>query len=100
MRRIRKQNIPQGMARLSPVTDTLSGAKARENPAYALVHYKDIVSHVWLPPKVGVAADTIFEEVRNGRPAWGSLVAPYGLGKTATAISLWNYALEKGFVAI
>lgn len=96
----RKPNTRNGMTKLSPVTDTLSGAKARENPDYALAHYKNIVSHVWLPPKVGVAADTIFDEVRNGRPAWGSLVAPYGFGKTATAISLWNYAREKGFVAI
>src|SRR5215213_6588937 len=100
MSRKRMPNTRNGMAKLSPVTDTLSGAKARENPDYALAHYKNIVSHVWLPPKVGVAADTIFDEVRNGRPAWGSLVAPYGFGKTATAISLWNYAREKGFVAI
>src|SRR3954463_1658993 len=88
------------MTKLSPIADTLSGAKARESPTQSIVHYENLVAHLWLPPKVSEVADATFEEIRNGLPAWASLVGPYGFGKTAAAISVWNYAREKGFLAI
>jgi len=88
------------MTKLSPIADTLSGAKARESPTQSIVHYENLVAHLWLPPKVSEVADTTFDEIRNGRPAWASLIGPYGFGKTAAAISVWNYAREKEFLAI
>ncbi|MFQ6041404.1 MAG: hypothetical protein ACE5PV_11160, partial [Candidatus Poribacteria bacterium] len=36
----------------------------------------------------------------QGSPAWGSLSGPYGFGKTATGITLWNHARCEGFLAI
>lgn len=90
----------QTVQKLSPVADTVSGARARELPADTIAHYERFAAHLWLPPKVGDVADTILGAVQNGRTAWGSLAGPYGFGKTAAAISVWNYAREKGFLAI
>lgn len=90
----------QVIPKLSPVADTVSGAKARENPADAIAHYERFAAHLWLPPKVGEVADTILDAVQKGRTAWGSLSGPYGFGKTAAAVSVWSHAREKGFLAI
>lgn len=88
------------MPKLSPVADTVSGARARENPADAIAHYERFAAHLWLPPKVGEVTDTILDAVQKGRTAWGSLSGPYGFGKTAAAVSVWRHAREKGFLAI
>ncbi len=88
------------MPKLSPVADTVSGAGARENPEGTIAHYERLAAHLWLPPKVGEVADTILDAVQKGRTAWGSLSGPYGFGKTATAVSVWSYARERGFLAI
>ena len=90
------QVIPQ----LSPVADTVSGAKARENPADTIAHYERLAAHLWLSPKVGEVADTILDSVQRGHTAWGSLSGPYGFGKTATAVSIWSHARNRGFLAI
>jgi hypothetical protein len=88
------------LPRLSPVADTVSGAKARENPADAIAHYERLAVHLWLPPKVGEVADTILDAIQKGRTAWGSLSGPYGFGKTAAAVSVWSHARQRGFLAI
>ncbi len=90
----------QVMPKLAPVADTVSGAKARENPEDTIAHYERFAAHLWLPPKVSEVADNILDVAQKGRTAWGSLSGPYGFGKTAAAISLWSYAREKGFLAI
>jgi hypothetical protein len=90
----------QVMPKLAPVADTVSGAKARENPEDTIAHYERFAAHLWLPPKVSEVADSILDATQNGRTAWGSLSGPYGFGKTAAAIGLWSYAREKGFLAI
>src|SRR6266508_260137 len=90
----------QVMPKLSPVADTVSGARARENPKDTIAHYERFATHLWLPPKVSEVADTILDAVQKGRTAWGSLSGPYGFGKTAAAISLWSYARKKDFLAI
>ena len=90
----------QVLPKLSPVADTVSGARARENPTDAIAHYERFAAHLWLPPKVSNFADTILDAVQKGRTAWGSLSGPYGFGKTAAAISIWSHARERGFLAI
>ncbi len=90
----------QAMPKLVPVADTVSGARARENPEDTIAHYERLSEHLWLPPKVGEVADTILDAVQKGRTAWGSLSGPYGFGKTAAAVSAWSYARERGFLAI
>lgn len=86
--------------KLSTIADTVSGAKARQNPQETVAHYVHLAEHLWLPPEVQQLADDLFTTVRQGKTAWASLSGDYGFGKTSATITLWRYANEKKFIAI
>lgn len=94
------ENRDEEILQISPIADTVSGAKARENPEGTIAHYERLASLLWLPPKVRGVADVLLDNIQQGRTAWGSLSGPYGFGKTAAAITLWNHARCEGFLAI
>lgn len=83
-----------------PIADTVSGAKARQDPNATIEHYKFLSKQLWLPPKVKNIADDILNRVSQGNTTWGSISGPYGFGKTANAIALWEYARRQGYVVI
>ena len=90
----------EDILQILPIVDTVSGSSARENPKQALEHYERLSDQLWLSSKVSDVADSVFSSVQQGRTAWGSLSGPYGFGKTASAIALWAYAKDSGFLAI
>ena len=94
------ENNQQNPWQILPIVDTISGNAARENPEEALEHYNHLANQIWLSPKVSDVAKGVFSNVQQGRTAWGSLSGPYGFGKTASAIALWEYAKNSGFLAI
>lgn len=83
-----------------PIADTFSGAMARERPAQTIHHYTALAQRLWISPQVRGATEEIFNSIGKGRVAWGSLIGPYGFGKTATSITIWQHAREAGFWAI
>ena len=88
------------LLQISPIADTLGGTNARENPKKAIDHYSRLASQLWLSPAVKVVAESVFSDLRQGRTTWGSLSGPYGFGKTAAAIALWEKAKNDDFLAI
>jgi hypothetical protein len=83
-----------------PIADTFSGTSARDRPSQAIEHYTRLAERLWLSPLVRESMDGVLASVGEGRVAWGSLVGPYGFGKTATATMLWSHATDQGFLAI
>lgn len=83
-----------------PIADTISGVKARQDPSGTIEHYKLLSKQLWLPPMVKNIADEILSPVAQGKTTWGSISGPYGFGKTANAIALWDYAQREKYVAI
>lgn len=92
--------INENKINILPIADTVSGVKARQNPNETLEHYKFLSKLLWLPPKVKNTADDILSRVSQGNTTWGSISGPYGFGKTANAIALWDYAQRQGYVVI
>lgn len=86
--------------KLSAVADTISGAKARQNPQETIAHYELIAEHLWLPTEVQQLADNLFVDVKRKTTAWASLSGDYGFGKTSATITLWKYAKQNDFLAI
>jgi len=86
--------------RLLPISDTVSGCRAREFPADVLAHYERLSGQLWLPPQLDAFGKAIFEGIGGGRTTWASLTGPYGCGKTAAGILLWQQAREAGFLAV
>lgn len=94
------ENNHEDVLPILPISDTVSGTQARENPQDTIDHYHHLQSQLWLSPKVRDVADGVLSHVQRGRTTWGSLSGPYGFGKTAAAISLWTHARDEGFSAI
>lgn len=92
--------VEQSFSKLSTIADTVSGAKAMRNPQETIVHYENLADHLWISSEVQQVADNLFTSVRQGNTAWMSLSGQYGFGKTSTAITLWQYARKKNFLAI
>ena len=90
----------EDLLQILPIADTVSGFSARENPKQTLEHYERLANQLWLSSKVSDVADNVFSNVQHGYTTWGSLSGPYGFGKTASAIGLWAYAKDCGFLAI
>jgi len=86
--------------RLLPISDTVNGSHARERPADVLAHYERLSGRLWLPPQLDAFGKAIFDGIDGGRTKWASLTGPYGFGKTAAGILLWQQAREAGFLAI
>jgi len=85
---------------LVPVADTISGIKAASAPSDALTHYERLSKNLWLAPALQQFADNILVETQREKTAWGSISGPYGFGKTASAIALWDYARQSDYLAI
>jgi len=85
---------------LTPISDTISGFKAKSNPGEILAHYDTLAQNIWLAPQVEKVGEEVLAQVRNGHTAWGSISGPYGFGKTAAMIALWQYAKTKDFLSI
>jgi hypothetical protein len=86
--------------RLLPISDTVNGSHARERPADVLAHYEQLSGRLWLPPQLDAFGKAIFDGIGGGRTKWASLTGPYGFGKTAAGILLWQQAREADFLAI
>jgi hypothetical protein len=86
--------------RLLPISDTVSGSRAQDCPGDVLVHYERLSGQLWLPPQLEAFGKAILDGVGGGRTTWASLTGPYGFGKTAAGILLWQQAREAGFLAI
>lgn len=86
--------------RLLPISDTVNGSRARECPADVLAHYERLSGRLWLPPQLDAFGNAVFDGIGGGRTTWASLTGPYGFGKTAAGILLWQQARKAGFLAI
>jgi hypothetical protein len=91
---------PESSPPLLPVCDTVSGRKAASDPTEAIGHYERLADHLWLPPQVRQLAEDVFTEIRGGRTRWASVSGPYGYGKTAAGIAVWQHARQQGFTAV
>jgi hypothetical protein len=91
---------PTSSTVLRPIADTISGFKAAANPVEALNHYEILARQLWMPPLVEQFGHRFFNSAISGKTAWASVSAPYGFGKTAAAICLWQRARNAGFLAI
>jgi hypothetical protein len=85
---------------LHPIADTIVGSKAVASPAAVISHYENLANRLWPPPALIQFAENHLRLISEGRTAWGSIAAPYGFGKTAAAVCLWQYARRSGFLAI
>lgn len=97
---MRTKSTNGASATLHPVADTVAGNKAAEAPDSTIAHYDKLAERLWLPPALTTFADRHLQHISEGRTAWGSVAAPYGFGKTATAVCLWHHARRSGFLAI
>jgi len=86
--------------RLLPISDTVDGCLARECPANVLAHYERLSRWLWLPPQLEAFGKLIFNGIDGSRTKWATLTGPYGFGKTAAGILLWQQARVAGFLAI
>ena len=94
-------NNHEKLLQILPIADTIGGTDARENPKKAIDHYSHLARQLWLSPEVSrLVAESAFSDRHQGRTTWGSLSGPYGFGKTAAAIALWEKAKNDGFLAI
>lgn len=91
---------PSSHAILRPIADTVSGFKAAAAPMETIGHYEALAKRLWMPPHLETFGNRHLQSVADGQTVWGSISAPYGFGKTAAAICLWQQARHNGFLAI
>lgn len=75
-----------------PIFDTPGADQAVRRPEALLSEYRQRARAIWLPAGAQAIADGISASLSKGEgPIWGTLVGPFGFGKSATLTGLWQH---------
>ncbi|MEA3273859.1 MAG: hypothetical protein U9Q81_00860, partial [Pseudomonadota bacterium] len=83
-----------------PIFDTPGADQAIRRPVGLLSDYRQRAHAIWLPAEAEAIANGISASLSKGEgPVWGTLVGPFGFGKSATLTGMWRRFDDAGIPA-
>src|SRR6266568_3790519 len=93
-------NNLQIIANKAPVVATHVGSFDQENAARTFTRYEKEASTYICPPELEEYQHILLDTILDRRTAIGCLVAPFGYGKTSTAIGIWKTCESRNILSI
>jgi hypothetical protein len=85
----------------SAIMDTIPAPLAIRCPEKVLDHCAQQTELVWLSDRsMGFAEDFLRDISRSNRAVWGTIIGPFGFGKTATAFALTRKFIGAGYLSL
>src|SRR5271165_1575157 len=83
------------------IVDTISATQVIQRPAGALARFRRQAALVWLPPQILSFSDMFIESLAaQSRAVWGTVVGPFGFGKTSTLVAMASRFEKAGLIAL